>query len=73
MNGNHIRKAIAALINPGLLPIREAYEWKPLNFHQEEKKVIFLDFLLPIREAYEWKRGLQFPRGLSATLLASNS
>jgi len=40
-------------IVPGtLLPIREAYEWKP-----EARKLLPIQqsHLLPIREAYEWK------------------
>ena len=34
-----------------LLPIREAYEWKPGSEHESDHDTD----LLPIREAYEWK------------------
>ena len=36
-----------------LLPIREAYEWKPILRGGGSRSK--LDTLLPIREAYEWK------------------
>ena len=36
-----------------LLPIREAYEWKPEALAPRGAKTTNL---LPIREAYEWKR-----------------
>nr|CAO90441.1 unnamed protein product [Microcystis aeruginosa PCC 7806] len=32
MNGNTLSLGIRALVSPNLLPIREAYEWKPKLF-----------------------------------------
>ena len=42
----------AFYIGEVLLPIREAYEWKP----SEVDHIPWINLpLLPIREAYEWK------------------
>ncbi len=40
-----------------LLPIREAYEWKPKRILN---RIWHIKSLLPIREAYEWKQQTVF-------------
>ena len=55
-----------------LLPIREAYEWKPES--PPILQHILIGGLLPIREAYEWKRPCSpCGRYTAPKRLASNS
>ena len=51
-----------------LLPIREAYEWKP-PAGWDTNTAVLGSFLLPIREAYEWKRFMTILGGLSPDFL----
>ncbi len=69
MNGNTLFR-YRVHVPCDLLPIREAYEWKPFKFDGFPCRRIGL---LPIREAYEWKRFVVVLQPPQKTLLASNS
>ena len=69
MNGNTWSLCISITTEGNLLPIREAYEWKPTGPYHSVNNV---GNLLPIREAYEWKPSFA-PMDQKLYHLASNS